>query len=43
VSIAKDKIILDTFCYDKPDNGEEFKINNGVLESVSSLDLSILN
>lgn len=43
ISIAKDKINLDTFCYDKPDNGEEFKINNWILESVSTIDISILN
>ncbi|MCF7834790.1 thermonuclease family protein [Candidatus Gracilibacteria bacterium] len=35
--------IIDTFCYDKPDNGEEFKINNGVLSSISNIDISILN
>ncbi|MFZ2151079.1 MAG: thermonuclease family protein [Candidatus Absconditicoccaceae bacterium] len=43
INIAKDKIILDTFCYDKADNGELFKINNGVLTSISNIDISILN
>jgi endonuclease YncB( thermonuclease family) len=43
INIAKDKIILDTFCYDKADNWELFKINNWVLTSISNIDISILN
>ena len=43
ISIAKDNLILDTFCYDKADNGEIFQKNNWVLSSISDIDLSILN
>ncbi len=43
INIAKDKIILDTFCYDKADNWELFKKNNWILTSISNIDISILN
>lgn len=42
VSIAKDNIILDTMCYQKPWDGIEFSNKNWVLESISTMDLSIL-
>jgi len=43
VELRKDKSQLDKFCYTKPEEWQKFLENNWILESISTIDLSILN
>jgi hypothetical protein len=42
ISIEKDGFVFDTFCYEKPEEWDMFTATKGILKSISTLDLSIL-
>lgn len=42
ISIEKDGFAFDTFCYEKPEEWDTFTTTQGILKSISTLDLSIL-